>query len=269
MNCNICNGKSRFIFNAKVLGKHEARYFSCSRCNFLQVEDPFWLAEAYQDPINVLDTGILKRNMELAKLTATLLFYLFDEKARYLDYAGGYGIFTRLMRDIGFDYYWNDPYATNLLARGFAYLDHTGDIELITSFESFEHFERPLEELEKMLGITENILFTTVLLPDPVPEPDTWWYYAHSHGQHISFYSGKTLQFIADRYGLQLSTNRNNIHLFSNKPIGNTVFRLILKLHDPWLFSLVKKNMKSRTDLDMESLQAEEKTPPKSMITPP
>ncbi len=37
----------------------------------------------------------------------------------FLDYAGGYGVFTRLMRDIGFDFYWHDPYTQNLFANGF------------------------------------------------------------------------------------------------------------------------------------------------------
>ena len=57
------------------------------------------------------------------------------------NYAGGYGIFTRMMRDIGFDFYWLDKYADNLLTNGFEYNKKIHKkIEAITSFESFEHF---------------------------------------------------------------------------------------------------------------------------------
>ncbi len=48
-----------------------------------------------------------------------------------------------------------------------------------------------------MLKISRNILFTTTLLPSPMPQPGTWWYYGLEHGQHISFYSLETLQSIA------------------------------------------------------------------------
>lgn len=106
------------------------------------------------------------------------------------------------MRDIGFDFYWNDPYSKNLVARGFEYGQDTGKIELITSFECLEHLPNPLESIEEMLDITDNLLVSTRLLPFPIPNVNEWSYYATVHGQHISFYSRKTLEFIAAKYDL-------------------------------------------------------------------
>jgi hypothetical protein len=58
-----------------------------------------------------LDTGIMQRNLYLSKITAFILLLFFDCRKKFLDYAGGYGVFVRLMRDYGFDFYWYDKYA--------------------------------------------------------------------------------------------------------------------------------------------------------------
>jgi len=252
MECKICNHESEGIFTAKVLGKHDVRYYSCRNCGFLQTEEPFWLAEAYGSSINVTDTGLMARNIALSKITAALLYFLFDRKGRYLDYAGGYGIFTRLMRDIGFDFYWCDAYSQNLVARGFEYTGD-GDIQLITSFESFEHFVHPLEELERMNAISTTILFTTQLLPDPIPKPGEWWYYGLEHGQHISFYSARTLRHIAAKYGRNLYSDGKSLHLLTPRKISNPAFRLILKLKKR-LFGHIVRRMSGRSMDDMRLL---------------
>jgi hypothetical protein len=74
----------------------------------LQTEDPYWLDEAYKDPITLTDTGYMQRNINLSKMVATILLLFFDFRRKFLDYVGGYGVFVRLMRDIGFDFYWYD-----------------------------------------------------------------------------------------------------------------------------------------------------------------
>jgi len=65
-----------------------------------------------------------------------------------------------------------------------------------------------------MLRISKNIIFTTGLLPQDITKPHEWWYYGLKHSQHISFYSVNTLEFIAQKYGLNFLTN-GRIHLFS------------------------------------------------------
>lgn len=225
--CAICGTPSDEIFSSKIIKKYTIKYFLCPNCGFLQTEEPFWLEEAYKYPINIYDTGILARNIDLSNKTSVLLYLLFNPKENYLDYAGGYGIFTRLMRDIGYNFLWYDPYTQNLLARGFEYRQDQ-KIELITSFETFEHFPEPLVEMEKMLSISRNILFTSLLLPENIPDPDSWWYYGREHGQHISFYSLKTLKYIARKYGLNLCSNNSNAHLLSEKLVDNNIFNKIV-----------------------------------------
>ena len=107
MKCQLCSASSNKIFDASILSKYHISYYYCNTCGFLQTEDPYWLKEAYNDALNVFDTGIMARNNSLVMKTAIILFLFFNRNASYLDHAGGYGIFTRMMRDIGFDFYGN------------------------------------------------------------------------------------------------------------------------------------------------------------------
>jgi hypothetical protein len=244
MKCKICDQDNNKIFNAKILNKYDVEYFHCSNCGFLQTEEPYWLEEAYTESINVSDTGIMSRNLSLSQLSTLIIYFFFNRNAKFLDYAGGYGIFVRLMRDIGFDFYWYDKYSENLLARGFEY-KNGGGIELITSFESFEHFDKPVDELESMLKISKNILFSTELLPNPIPKPAEWWYYGLDHGQHISFYSQKTFKYLAKKYSLNY-INLGGMHFLTEKKISNLQLK-VLKLSKFGLHKLLQKGLKSKT----------------------
>lgn len=219
MKCNICLSETKQIFTSKILNKHTVKYFHCAHCGFLQTEEPFWLDEAYSNPINNSDTGYLHRNLFLSQKLTILLSLFFNIKEKYLDYAGGYGVFVRLMRDIGFDYYWDDKFTTNLFARGFEF-NNNFKIEAITTFESFEHFDKPNEEIEKLLQFSRNIIFSIELLPQPIPKPEEWWYYGQEHGQHISFYSEKTFKFISDKYKLNYY-NLGCLHILTEKKLSN------------------------------------------------
>ena len=115
--CPICAATMRYAFSAELLIKHQVLFSQCSECYFLQSEEPYWLDEAYADAIAVADTGLVMRNISLAAKLAPLLYLRFDPRAAFVDVAGGYGMLTRLMRDYGFNFYWDDKFCANLLAR--------------------------------------------------------------------------------------------------------------------------------------------------------
>ncbi|MEI8061181.1 MAG: class I SAM-dependent methyltransferase [Candidatus Berkelbacteria bacterium] len=252
MKCRICKSNCEEIFDAVILNKHRVKYYYCENCGFLFTENPHWLAEAYKESMNFSDTGVLQRNVLFSKYASVLLHFLFDNKAKFLDWAGGFGVFTRLMRDIGFDYYWSDPYTENILARNFEGSE-TDKYELVTSFESFEHFVDPIYELEKILKVCKNIFFSTETLPNPVPLTADWWYFGLCHGQHLSFYSPKTLKYLAHKYGLRYYSY-GSLHLFTNKKINKIRFRLLFKLTEFGLDHFVARRMKSKTISDMQSI---------------
>jgi len=252
MTCKICNQKAKQIFTAQILNKYDIKYFHCKNCGFLQTEEPYWLHDAYAESINISDTGYMQRNLILSQQSTILLALFFDKNKVFLDYAGGYGVFVRLMRDVGFDFYWDDKYTTNLFARGFEY--NKQPIEAITTFESFEHFVNPLEEIEKMLMFSKNIIFSTELLPQPIPNPEAWWYYGLEHGQHISFYSIKTFQFIAKKYNLNYS-KLGGLHLLTEQKVSNLKLK-ILKFSKFGLHKLLQKQLRSKTWKDHLKMSA-------------
>jgi hypothetical protein len=260
MQCSICGSTAQPVFNALVLARYDVAYFSCPACGFVQTEEPYWLPEAYRHTINDEDTGVLQRNWYFADVVSSVIFSLFDRTGRFLDFGGGHGVFTRLMRDKGFDFFWSDPHGENLFARGFEYVPASGPIELLTSIECFEHFVRPRKELETMLEISSNIFFATQIVPSPVPIPAAWDYYAPTHGQHISFYSVNTLKHLADRYGLNFYTNSVNMHLFTKKKVKNINFRRAIHPGMVRRFR-IKMAMRSRFQTDY-NLIVQSKQPP-------
>lgn len=255
MDCRICSQKVDILFNHLILNKYKVAYYFCDSCRFIQTENPFWLEESYLDPISSIDAGIIKRNLLFARRSSTLIYFLFNHRKLFLDYGGGNGLFVRMMRDIGFDFYWDDKYTDNLLSKGFNAPNNINEFKLITSFECFEHFVDPIEEISNLIEKTDSILFSTQLFKDGPPKPEDWWYYNFEAGQHISLYSLHTLKVIANKFNLNLNSDYRGFHLLSKKKINNTLFNLLLKFSLVGLSSFVKIVMKSKTKSDMNYLK--------------
>jgi hypothetical protein len=226
MICKICSTAQAPFTKARLLSKYDVQYFKCPTCGFIQTEQPYWLDEAYTNVIAPSDVGAVSRASSLAETTAQYISLLFNSNGRFLDYGGGYGLFVRMMRDKGYDFFWYDKYAKNLLAKGFEAQDGE-PFELVTAFEVFEHLYDPMNEIEKILTFSRNILFTTLIVPTPCPLPDKWSYYALETGQHVSFYSVRSLQIIAEKFKLRLHTTGGYLHLLTQENIPSFRFRFL------------------------------------------
>ena len=254
--CRICSDSVSEVFSALLIKKYSVKYFQCPQCGYLQTEEPFWLEEAYKTSINDSDTGMLMRSLWHRNIASTLIYSLFDKKGQFLDFGGGYGVFVRLMRDVGFDFYWQDKHTDNLFAKGFELTEITNKkFELITCFEAFEHFIEPTKELEKLLKTSRNILLSTEFIPEPLPRPDQWWYFSPEHGQHIGFFQKKTFEYLAKKNNLYFYTNGQNLHLLTEKRIPPSGFKWMSKF-SKFITPLLKTRMKSLTIQDSEKIKA-------------
>jgi glycosyltransferase involved in cell wall biosynthesis len=228
--CKICNAESHPFGNAQMLNKYDVAYFRCSECGFVQTEQPYWLDEAYSSAIANLDVGIVTRNLGLHDHVQSVISHYFNPDAAYLDYGGGCGLFVRLMRDAGFDFYWYDKFCENVLAQGFAGELQAKKYELVTAFELFEHLVDPLSEIKQLIELGGSLLFSTELLPDNAPKPNEWWYYVPATGQHISIYTLAALERFAEQLGCNLYSDGRSLHLFSRREFPKDI---LLTTHQP------------------------------------
>ena len=253
--CRVCKMKVEALFSTVLLQKHPTQYFQCLNCGYVQTEEPYWKEEAYKASINDSDTGMMMRSFWHRNIAATLIYFLFNQKGQFLDYGGGYGVFVRLMRDVGFDFYWQDKHTENLFAKGFEFpVSEKLTIELLTCFEAFEHFVEPVTELENLLSISRNILLSTEFIPEPTPPPGEWWYYGVDHGQHIGFFREKTFEYLAEKHNLHFYTNGQNIHLFTEKRLLPSSFKWVTKA-SKYMTPLIQRRMQSLTWKDFERLK--------------
>jgi hypothetical protein len=199
--------------------KHSVSYHLCVDCEYWCTDEPFWLEEAYHEAIAATDTGLVQRNITVARDVRAILSRLFPT-GPYVDWAGGHGMLVRLLRDAGFEFYWQDRYAENLMARGFEWEGNRRGraATVATAVEVLEHAPDPLEFFRECMAGSgaEAVIFTQILHAgggDP-----NWWYLSPVTGQHVSFFSAKTLARIADRLGMHMRS-RGGLHVLSRRLI--------------------------------------------------
>ncbi|KAB8039449.1 methyltransferase domain-containing protein [Silvanigrella paludirubra] len=255
MKCKICFENASFFTTENIMPqKFKAHYYLCHNCEYLFIDKPNWLEISYSEAITDSDIGLVNRNARLSVITYAIIRLFFKQEKQFLDYAGGYGLFVRKMRNLGLNFFWQDKYAKNLFAKTFsAEENNIKNYGLITAFEVMEHLEDPIKELEKLFNLSNNILISTELLPEHKPKPNEWHYFALEHGQHIGFFSRKTMEFIAHKYGFNYYTNESDIHLFTKKKISKILFKLVMRFKFSLLYRYVFK-LKSLQEADQAKM---------------
>ncbi|WP_433652924.1 class I SAM-dependent methyltransferase [Micromonospora zamorensis] len=211
--CRVCDSEMGDFGNGIVLGDVDVRYGRCAGCGLVAALDPDWLDRAYTEEINALDVGRLRRCLMMSDIVAFVLRGMGGQDVRCLDWAGGYGVLTRLLRDRGYDFHHHEPLAPNVFAKGVTASPDDGRYGLITAIEVLEHLVDPANELAAVAASTDLLLATTEPIPSPTPKPDEWWYYSPDTGQHVTFYTHQSLQQLGRKLGYRVLCG-SFVHLF-------------------------------------------------------
>ena len=161
------------------------------------------------------------------------------------------------MRDIGYDFYWQDKYCQNILAKGFDLSYSTKPFTAITAFEVLEHIYEPMNFIKEVMAEADSssLIFSTQLFQGQPPIPDQWWYYSFNTGQHISFYQRKTFAFIANQLALNFYSN-NHFHLLTAQKINTSLFNLATRSRISEIICrfFVKNQLTSKTFSDFQEI---------------
>src|SRR2546423_100587 len=114
--------------------RYAAVYHRCPRCGLVAALDTPWLDEAYSTAIHTKDSGLLRRARRNSVMVNAIVGFEGLRAGRFLDWAGGYGVFTQIMRDKGLDYWHHDDYAKPIFASEFQD-DGESRFDLVTAFE--------------------------------------------------------------------------------------------------------------------------------------
>jgi hypothetical protein len=202
--CRLCGGETIFRWRKVVLLKYDVGYHECSSCGSIQTDPPYWLDEAYAIPGVHLDVGIANRTLQMWIAATSFLEEIgFPRTEQAVDYGAASGLFARLMRDAGFNFYAHDKYSDPFFVNYFTVDDMRAQHpRLITAFEVFEHLPDPGASIGALLDLgADAILFSTGFFSDQGQE---WQYLVPECGQHVFFYTERGLGYFAGRFGYDL-----------------------------------------------------------------
>jgi ribosomal protein S27AE len=224
--CPACGRATAPHQDIRIRGE-AAELYRCGACGLFHFPEPSWLDAVYAEPISDLDIGLATRCINHARIIEAVLRSEKLHRRSHLDYGGGYGLLTRLLRDRGIDMRHYEPYTQNLFAAGFE-----GDVSAaygsVTAVEVFEHLTHPDDVMRSLSPDVPLVIVSTVLVPDGMTDLSDWWYVGGPTGQHITFYTVPALTAVARRHGYRLTSNGVNIHLLHRKPL-HPLTRAILK----------------------------------------
>ncbi|HAS3586168.1 TPA: class I SAM-dependent methyltransferase [Vibrio cholerae] len=206
MECRLCGGRLEFEFDKFLLERWKVKYFCCDECGSLQTEVPYWLDLAYSSKGCNFDVG---QGIRIINTWLRLTFFLktigFDDEKLCVDYGGSTGLFSRLMRDADYNFYTHDKYEFPTFCDYFS-LDslEQKNVALLSAFEVFEHFESPKKEINRIFDLTPELVVFTTQTYDKQLHDEHWPYLASFCGQHIFFYTERSLQLIAHSRGYKV-----------------------------------------------------------------
>jgi SAM-dependent methyltransferase len=197
-------------------------YYRCPQCQFCFVpEMSKWSFDdferrIYNESYLDIDPDYLEARPRANAESLVRIFAHTGQTLDHLDYGGGDGLLSDLLRRAGWRSKSYDPFVDRNLR-----LEELGRFDFITAFEVFEHVPDPQKLMNDISTLLrdEGILLFSTLLNDGCILPDQrldWWYASPRNG-HISLYSRQSLSILASTHGFQLRSFHAGAHLLWRK----------------------------------------------------
>jgi SAM-dependent methyltransferase len=193
-------------------------YVICRQCGFAHApEFTAWTAddfarEIYNDGYAAVDPDHLETRPRV-NAESLLASFARHRPARHLDYGGGAGLLSQLLREAGWDSACYDPFfdSGDLAAT-------PGTFQLLTCYEVFEHVadvRQLAATLAALLAPDGLILFSTLVSDGELKAglAPAWWYAAPRNG-HISLHSSRSLALLGQQQGLRIASFSPGLHLY-------------------------------------------------------
>lgn len=197
----------------------EAIYYArCTDCGFLYAPSLHAWSES-QFLERIYNKDYIQFDGEYAEVrprqnAQTIVQYFSHQRSgiSHLDYGGGNGLTSKLLRNDGWNSVSFDPFPSSQTD-----ITSLGDFNLITAFEVFEHvpdLHGMMNNLEKLLRPGGVVMLTTFLSDGQIKEGErlSWWYAAPRNG-HISLFSSKALRRLAGLHGFNVRHLNQSLHL--------------------------------------------------------
>lgn len=231
--CPICDADSFFHDNLEFNKSCEENigkflepsgvliaYYLCDHCGFCYApECAEWPLEAFEEKIynaQYVEIDPEYKEARPRRMCAEVLEWFEPEemkKLHHLDYGGGDGYLSQLLRQVGWNSSSYDPFVQKDVA-----IADLGRFDFMTAFEVFEHVpdvQKLMSELSTLL-VENGIIFLTTFLSDghiKKGERLTWWYAAPRNG-HISLFSQRSLAFLAAKQRFICLNVSDSFHVF-------------------------------------------------------
>ena len=201
--CRLCGNQSPHINSDKL----EEDYYHCPNCDLIFMDNKDIIStesekERYEEHDNTHENEGYVNMFEDFIERAVKPYFDFSKETKVLEFGCGPGpVLADLMAKKGVKVDIYDPY----FFPDESYKNKNYD--LITSTEVFEHLIKPAEEIEGLLSILkeDGILAIMTHFHKKGKKDfkfEDWWYKWDK--THITFYSHKTMEWIADKYNLDI-----------------------------------------------------------------
>ena len=208
-NCLVCNSTVKRLDDKQM----KVTYSVCQNCGFIY-KDKEYHVDREEEYINYsLHNNSFKSVGYVDIFMSLIEDYIspLNIMGKVLEFGSGPGpVLKEILEKKGYIVYDYDPFFNDNIE----YLDHK--YELITSTEVVEHFFNPLKEFADVTNLLEQggyLLIMTNLRTMNLINFLDWWY--RRDVTHVSFYTMKSLEYIARRFDLKIvNTNDKNIIVF-------------------------------------------------------